>query len=117
MQLGQLGADGGASNDEQDIKCIILANAHAFGKVRLNARMTKTRADAQQVPAGFMADAFGGERVILLGLVAWSLTNVATPLAAGLPGGTALAGMIVVRAAFGVCQAAGQPSVSAVCAR
>ena len=64
-----------------------------------------------------MADALGGERVILMGLVAWSLTNAATPLAARLPGGAALAGMLIVRVAFGVCQAAGQPSVSAVCAR
>jgi hypothetical protein len=64
-----------------------------------------------------MADALGGERVILIGLVAWSLTNAATPLAARLPGGAGLAALFVVRAAFGVCQAAGQPSVSAVCAR
>ncbi len=70
-----------------------------------------------QIPAGFLADALGGERVILLGLVAWSLTNAATPLAAQLPGQSALLTLLVVRAVFGVCQAAGQPSVSAVCAR
>jgi len=70
-----------------------------------------------QIPAGFLADALGGERVILLGLVAWSLTNAATPLAAALPGGSAFVTLLVVRAVFGVCQAAGQPSVSAVCAR
>ena len=71
----------------------------------------------RQVPAGFMADALGGERVIMMGLVAWSLVNAATPLASNLPGSSALAGLLLVRVAFGVCQAAGQPSVSAVCAR
>ena len=70
-----------------------------------------------QIPAGFLADAVGGERVILMGLVAWSLANAATPLAAQLHGEAALATLLLVRALFGVCQASGQPSVSAVCAR
>ena len=68
-----------------------------------------------QIPAGYLADRFGGARVITLGLVAWSLANALTLLAARSP--APLAALLCARLLLGLTQATGQPSMAAICAR
>lgn len=68
-----------------------------------------------QIPAGFLADKYGGAGVITLGLVTWSLANALVPLAAGSL--APLTALLVARLLLGLAQASGQPSMAAVCAR
>ncbi len=68
-----------------------------------------------QIPAGVVADRFGGVHVLLAGLACWSTMTGLNPLA----GYTThpLQTLIVMRAALGLAQSVMMPSVSATAAR
>lgn len=68
-----------------------------------------------QIPAGVVADRFGGVHVLLAGLVCWSTMTGLNPLA----GYTThpLQTLVVMRAALGLAQSVMMPSVSATAAR
>ena len=69
---------------------------------------------AGQVPSGFLSDRLGGARVMLLGLLSWSLVVVATPLANLLP--RPVIGLVVARVALGVLSACALPATAAAVA-
>jgi MFS family permease len=68
-----------------------------------------------QIPAGVVADRFGGVHVLLAGLACWSTMTGLNPLA----GYTThpLQTLVVMRAALGLAQSVMMPSVSATAAR
>ncbi|KAF5832833.1 major facilitator superfamily domain-containing protein [Dunaliella salina] len=66
---------------------------------------------AGQIPAGFLSDMLGGERVLLVGLLLWSLATASTGL---MP---TRAGLIASRIAMGLFSACAMPATSAMAAR
>ena len=64
-----------------------------------------------QIPAGLLADRFGGPRVLLFGLVLWSVATCALPLAR--LSISPLAALLVARAIFGFGSAVALPATSA----
>ncbi|KAK9806084.1 hypothetical protein WJX72_000485 [[Myrmecia] bisecta] len=68
-----------------------------------------------QVPCGFLADRFGGAKVLLCGLIAWSASLGLTPLAR-LSSSPVLA-LGAARAALGLAQSCMMPSISAMAAK
>ena len=64
-----------------------------------------------QIPAGLLADRFGGPRMLLLGLVLWSAATCALPLAR--MSASPLAALLVARAIFGLGSAVALPATSA----
>ncbi|KAG1669639.1 hypothetical protein FOA52_010799 [Chlamydomonas sp. UWO 241] len=69
---------------------------------------------AGQLPAGLLADRFGGERLLLLSLALWSAALLASGAAAAQEGGFTL--LLATRAAFGLVSASAMPGVSAMAA-
>ncbi len=65
------------------------------------------------IPAGWLANRFGGRRVMAVALVGWSTFTLLTPVAAGV----SLATLIVVRVAMGLGEAGSYPSAFNLFAR
>ena len=63
------------------------------------------------LPGGWLADRFGGRRVLGAGTLAWSLATAATPLAGG------LAPLAAVRVALGLGEGMNMPAISSLVAR
>ncbi len=68
-----------------------------------------------QIPAGVVADRFGGVHVLLAGLACWSTMTGLNPLAGYTT--NPLQTLVVMRAALGLAQSVMMPSVSATAAR
>ncbi|KAL3156017.1 hypothetical protein ABBQ32_013005 [Trebouxia sp. C0010 RCD-2024] len=68
-----------------------------------------------QIPAGVVADRYGGVHVLLTGLACWSTMTGLNPLARYTP--YPLQALLVMRAALGLAQSVMMPSVSATAAR
>eukprot|EP00873_Tetraselmis_striata_P034628 jgi/Tetstr1/454892/TSEL_041756.t1 len=68
-----------------------------------------------QVPAGFVADKMGGDRLMLLGMILWSVGTLAVPLATAAP--DPLPFLIAARFLMGFTQAVIMPSVASAAAR
>lgn len=68
-----------------------------------------------QIPAGVVADRYGGVHVLLAGLACWSSMTGLNPLARYAP--YPLQALLVMRAALGLAQSVMMPSVSATAAR
>jgi len=69
---------------------------------------------AGQFPAGYLSDRCGGARVMLFGLLSWSLVVAATPLANLLP--RPVLGLVAARVALGVLSACALPATAAAVA-
>jgi MFS family permease len=63
------------------------------------------------LPGGWLADRFGGARVLGAGTLGWSLATMATPLAGGFPG------LAAMRIALGLGEGMNMPAVSSLVAR
>ena len=63
------------------------------------------------LPGGWLADRFGGRRVLGAGTLGWSLATAATPLAGG------LAPLAAVRVALGLGEGMNMPAISSLVAR
>lgn len=63
------------------------------------------------LPGGWLADRFGGRRVLGAGTVSWSIVTGLTPLAAGLPG------LVTARFVLGLAEGMNMPSISSLVAR
>lgn len=68
-----------------------------------------------QIPAGVVADRYGGVHVLLAGLLCWSTMTGLNPLARYTT--HPLQTLIIMRAALGLAQSVMMPSVSATAAR
>ncbi|MEW5299788.1 MAG: hypothetical protein WDW36_002766 [Sanguina aurantia] len=72
---------------------------------------------AGQLPAGQLADRFGGDRVLMVGLLLWSLATAATGLASSVPASMSFAVAAAARLSMGFFSAAAMPAVSAMASR
>lgn len=64
-----------------------------------------------QIPGGWLADRFGGKRILSIGVLWWSLFTMLTPLA------RTIAGMTAVRALMGLGEGVNFPSIQSLTAR
>ena len=70
-----------------------------------------------QVPAGAVADQWGGANVMVIGLVLWCVATGATPFVRLLDASAVFAGLLVARAALGISQSCIIPATSATAAK
>src|SRR5580658_4923275 len=66
-----------------------------------------------QMLGGWMADRYGGKRVLMVGVATWSLATFFTPLAAS----TSFAALLTMRALLGAGEALNFPAVHSIAAR
>jgi ACS family sodium-dependent inorganic phosphate cotransporter len=66
---------------------------------------------ASHLPGGWLADRFGGRRVLGLGTLGWTVATAATPFAGG------FAGLATARVALGLGEGVNMPSISSLVAR
>jgi ACS family sodium-dependent inorganic phosphate cotransporter len=66
-----------------------------------------------QMPGGWVADRFGGKKILMAGVALWSLATFFTPLSASLSFGT----LLLMRALLGAGEAVNFPAVHSIAAR
>ncbi|HEX4210946.1 MAG TPA: MFS transporter, partial [Candidatus Binataceae bacterium] len=66
-----------------------------------------------QMPGGWVADRFGGKKILTAGVALWSLATFFTPIAASLSFGT----LLLMRALLGAGEAVNFPAVHSIAAR
>ena len=64
-----------------------------------------------QIPGGWLADRFGGKRILSMGVLWWSLFTMLTPLA------RSVGGMTAMRALMGIGEGVNFPSVQSMTAK
>src|SRR5205807_9974211 len=65
-----------------------------------------------QLAGGWMADRFGGKRVLAFGVATWSLATLLTP-----PASASFALLLTIRALMGVGEGVNFPAIFSICAR